>query len=54
MEENKLSGNKPIQLATWSNQMGSPENNGNNANNGSDVQNVIQKASFRLDSTVEQ
>ncbi|AJS96469.1 hypothetical protein H825_YJM1460M00289 [Saccharomyces cerevisiae YJM1460] len=44
MEENKLSGNKPIQLATWSNQMGSPENNGNNANNGSDVQNVIQKA----------
>ncbi|QHS75415.1 Fdo1p SPAR_M02600 [Saccharomyces paradoxus] len=38
MEENKLSGNKPIQLASWSNQTGSPENNG------SDVQSVIQKA----------
>lgn len=38
MEENKLSGNKPIQLTSWSNQMGSPENNGG------DVQSVIQKA----------
>lgn len=39
MEGNRLSESKPIQLAFWSKQMGSPESNG------SDVQGVIQKAS---------